>query len=244
MSNPIISGQNLLDSIRINLGGLANAFTDDQLFYFVNLGVSEVWSVLRSLDLDYFTDSTQDAPTGVSQDDYFADLQTTVREYPLPTNCRELRFIEVLTAGFQDRVFTYRKFEDPVFQAARRDATMNGPTESSTLWEYYFTVFGNQMLLAQFPEVALQLKIWYVASIDDVTVETYPAILHPFSGKITDYATERAMKSAQNVELDQDWMLTWKDSIKTLALSAGGRVSTNAIFITDFEGESNGSGYC
>lgn len=231
--NPTVSGQSLLDAVRINLGGLANAFTDDQLFYFISLGTQEVWSVVRELDLDYFGDSSQ--ATSTSKDDFFANLDPTKREYDLPKNCRELRFIEILTGGFEDRKITYRKFEDPIFQEARRSSTMAG-SANNVCGEYYYTIFGNQMMLAQFPEAPLAIKMWYVAAIDDVTVESFPAILHPFSGKITDYATERAVKSSQNIELDQDWMLTWKDAIKTLALTAGSRTSTDPIFCADFLG--------
>lgn len=229
------SGQSILDAIRVNLGPLANAFTVDQLLYFANRGVQQVWMVLRSLDLDYFGDASQDVTQ--SQENFFADLSTTSREYPLPENCREPRFIEVLTDGFQDRRIVYRKFEDPEFQAARRSATASGPNGgSSQLGEYFYTILGTKMILAQYPEAALKIKIWYVKSIDDISVEEVPDILEPYADSIADYAVERAIKSSRNLELDADWMQTWKADVQALALSAGPRTSTDPIFIFDYTG--------
>src|SRR5712664_582190 len=109
MSNPQVTGQDLLDAMRIQLGGLSNAFDTDKQLYFINEGKNEVWAVIRSLDLDYFADASQDTDT--TKDDFFVDLSTTVREYSLPKNCREVRAIECTTAGFTDRIFEFRKFD-------------------------------------------------------------------------------------------------------------------------------------
>lgn len=225
----------MLDSLRIRLGALSNAFTPDQYLEFLNDGVQEVWSVLRSLDLDYFADVSQ--TTDPTADDFEAVFTTAVREYELPKNCRELRAIEVTTVGFENRVFEYRKFSDSVFQQARREATASGPGSNAFLLNsYYYTVFGTQLILAQYPEVALTARLWYIAAIDDINIDTIPDILFPFNRKIVDFAAERAFLSTQNVEMSQAWMMSWKESVKVLAMTAGSRSSTNAIFITDYEG--------
>jgi hypothetical protein len=242
MSNPTLSGQDLLDDLRTELGVLANAFTVDQQLLFLNKGVQEVWSIVQSLGLDYFADSTQN--TDNTKDDFFVQLTTNVREYNLPTNCRELRFIECTTAGFEDRVFELRKFDDPLFAVARKQATAQGSsggggaTSGSIIGNYYYAVFGNQIVLAQYPEATLTAKCWYIASIDNITdATTIPAILHPFNVKIVDYAAERAILSTQNESLSVSWMEEWKDSVKTLAMSVGGRSSTNPVFIADYTGQ-------
>lgn len=239
MSNPTLTGQDILDDLRVELGALSNAFTVDQLFLFINKGVGEVWSVVQSLGLDYFADSTQN--TDNTQDDFFAQLITTQREYPLPKNARELRFAECTTAGFEDRIFEYRKFDDPVFAVARRQSTARGPsggaTSGSIIGNYFYTVFGNQLILAQFPEATLTAKFWYIAAIDDIGVGDIPSILHPFNKKIVDYAAMRAVLSTQNEQLAPEWMEAWKDSVKTLALSVGGRATTNPVFISDYTGQ-------
>lgn len=238
MSNPTVTGQSLLDDIRIRMGGLSNAFTVDQYLSLINEGVQEVWSVVRSLDLDYFAGSSQD--TDATQDNIFIDLVTSTREYALPVNCRELRSIECLTGGFEDRVFEYRKLEDPVFQQARREATAIGPSMGTgfngIFNHYYYTVFGTQLMLAQYPEGTLQLKLWYIAAIDDISVDDVPTILHPFNKKLVDFAVQRAMLSTRNIDISAAWMMTWKEDVKTLAMTAGARSSTNALYISDYWG--------
>jgi hypothetical protein len=239
MSNPTLTGQDLLDDLRVELGALSNAFTVDQLFLFINKGVGEVWSVVQSLGLDYFSDSTQS--TDNSKDDFIAQLTTSVREYDLPRNARELRFIETTTPGFEDRIFEYRKFDDPVYAVARRQATANGAgggaTSGSIIGNYFYTVFGNQIVLAQFPEANLTVKFWYIASIDDIDETGIPAILHPFNKKIVDYAALRAIVSTQNNQMSVTWLEAWKESVKTIAMSVGGRASTNPTFIYDYTGQ-------
>ena len=238
MSTPQLSGQDILDDLRIQLGVLSNAFTTDQLLNFINKGTSEVYSVLKSLDLDYFTDVTQTADS--TKEDYGLLINPTTREYDLPANSRELRAIECTTSGFETRVFTFKGINDPDFQEARREATAFGPAgNSSTLFvfdEYYYTIFGNQIMFAQYPEDSLTLRIWYVSSIDAVTIDSFPSILYPYSVKIVDYATQRAILASQNLDLAAGWLQEWKESVKTLAISGSSRSSTNAIFITDYLG--------
>lgn len=239
--NPTVSGQDILDDLKVELGTLSNAFTVDQMFLFINKGVGEVWSVVSSLGLDYFGDSTQN--TDNTKDDYFIQLNITQREYNLPVNCRELRFMECTTVGFEDRVFELRKFDDPVFAVARRQATANGAsngggaTSGSIIGNYYYAVFGNQIILAQYPEATLTCKCWYIASIDEVDEDSFPNILFPFSRKIVDYAAMRAILTTQNETLAPAWLEAWKESVRTLAMSVGGRSSTNPLFINDYTGQ-------
>jgi hypothetical protein len=238
MANPKLSGQDLIDELRIALGGLSNAFTPDQYLYFINLGVSETWGVIRVLDLDYFADSSQD--TDATQDDYMIDLSTTVREYNLPLNCREIRAIECISPSYTDRVFQYRKFDDPEFMTARREATGLGSPGvggiSTGQGCYYYTIFGVQFMLAQFPEDVLKLKIWYIKSIDEVTIDTFPEILFPFNKKIVDYAAKKAILSTRNLDMAQGWKNEWMDSVRMLAMTVGARESTGASYIYDFLG--------
>lgn len=243
MSNPTLTGQDLIDDLRVELGALSNAFTVDQLLLFINKGVQEVWATVQSLGLDYFADSSQNIDN--TKDDFFVQLNISQREYNLPVNVRELRFMEVTTAGFEDRVFEYRKFDDPVFAVARKQATAQGPngggsTSGSIIGNYYYTVFGNQIVLAQWPEAVLTLKMWYIAAIDDITVDSgnpIPAILFPFNKKVVDYAALRALLSTQNETMSAQWLEAWKDSVRTIAISAGGRSSTGPIFINDYTGQ-------
>lgn len=211
---------------------MANAYTLDKLLYFVNEGKDAVWEVIRTLDLEYFAASSQAATP--ANDDYFVDLTTTVREYDLPRNCREIRSIECISSNFTDTIFEYRKFDDPEFQDARRTSTALGSSSGTDI--YYYTVFGNQLWFAQFPSGTLRVKIWYIKSIDDIDTNAIPDILFPFNKKIVDFGAKRAVLSSQNLEMTMAWKSEWGDSVRTLALTAGSRDSANAVFISEFMG--------
>lgn len=236
MSNPIISGQSLIDLLRINLGGLSNAWTVDQLLAFLNNGKDEVWSIVKSMEFDYFTDATQD--TDSTQDDFLVDLNPTTREYALPKNLREIRFVEALTVGFQTRRYVYRDISHVDFRNARLESDSLG--SNSGLQEFsskiFYTVFGNQLIFADYPDSNIQLKIWYIAAIDDIGVGDVPAILFPFSRKIVDYAAKKASLSAQNMEMLAGWKDDWAESVRTIALSVGPRSQSDAQFVEDFTG--------
>lgn len=235
MSTPILSGQDLIDALRIRLGGLSNAFTVEELMSFVQDGVQETWGVLKSLGHDYFGDSTQTSDS--TQEDYGIALTTPVREYPLPANCREVRFIECTTVGFEGRTFEFRDFSSQDFQDARRAASSSITSQVATE-VYFYTIFGdNQFILAQFPEAALTIKLWYIKSLDLITIDgELPSILHPFNLKIVDFALERAQLSARDGDMAMAWKEAWKEDVRMLVLTSGERESTNPIFITDFTG--------
>lgn len=235
-----LSGQDIYDRIRVRLGALANVFTVDEVLSFAEDGVQEVWAVLKSFDQEYFGEASQDTDS-TATDTYFADLSTTVREYALPLGCREIRSIECLTIGFESVVFEYKKFDDPLFQTARRDATASGTGSSSnsgsSLGNYYYTVFGSKFILAQYPEAALNVKLWFIYNINAITTDTVLSdILYPFSGKIVDYAVQKAMASTRDVEMTEEWLKQWSLSVRTLAMSTSPRTSTGPVFVADYLG--------
>src|SRR5438309_4037647 len=139
----VLNGQELLDRIKVRLGGLSNAFTPDDLLSFAEDGVQEVWAVLKSFDQEYFGEQSQ-STNATDVDTYFATLDSTKREYDLPAGSREIRSIECLTSGATGIVFEQRKFDDPEFQMRRRNSTASGATQSPLSSSYYFSVFGNK----------------------------------------------------------------------------------------------------
>jgi len=236
----VLSGQDILDRIRVRLGGLSNAFTVEELLSFAEDGVQEVWATLKSFDAEYFGQFSQDSDSA-TEDTYFADLLPSKREYDLPPSCREIRAIECLTTSFESCIFEYRRGDDPVFQSARRDATASGSTASanagSSLGSYYYTVFGNQLVLAQYPESTLNVRIWFIQNINLLSVETeLDTVLYPFAGKIVDYAVQKAMASTRDVQLTVQWIAQWKMSVQTLGEASVPRSSGNPIFIVDYQG--------
>lgn len=237
MPQPVISGQTLLDDLTVSLGGLSNVFNTDQLMRFVNDGLSEVWAVLRSLDLDYFMDSTQ--TTASTDEDYFGVLTTSAREYALPADCRDIRLIECTTAGYEGLNFVRRDISDEEFKIVRRGATANlGGDGLADVDHILYAVTGqNTLMFAQYPPAAITLKIWYVKSLPMLDVDqVLTEVLYPFSRKIVDYATEKALLSTRNAEMAAAWKQSWVDSIKMLAISSGPRDSTGPIYISDYEG--------
>jgi hypothetical protein len=194
--------------------------------------------VLRSLDLDYSVDQSQSTDT--TQDSFIAVLDPTKREFDLPNDCREVRSIECTTGGYEGIVFEFRQLSDMTFQQMRRDASVAGAgSGNGNVWanggKTYFTTFGaNTLMFAAYPVAAITLRIWYVKATSDLTADTpLVDVLYPFSRKVVDYAVQKAMLSVRQETLSQGWMIEWKDGVKTIATTAGPRVSTNPIFIQE-----------
>jgi hypothetical protein len=237
MALPTVSGQSLMDELTIRLGGYAAAFSVDELLSFVNEAKDAVYGVLRTLDEDYFVIPSQVATS--TDDDYFAALTTTAREFDLPNGCREVRAIEVITAGYEDVPFEFRNLSDPDFQAERRSGAIAGAGSGRQLSDVYlFTVLGRRTLqLAAYPESAFTVKLWFVKALDDLTPsDTLTDILHPFTKKISSYATERATLSLQDEQLSNEWLKRWRMDVQELALTAAPRVSTSPEFVSDWDG--------
>ena len=238
MANPLIYGQTLLDQLDTRLGGLSNAFNTDEKFDLINAGKDAVWAVLKSLDQEYFVDDTQATTSG--DDDYFAALTTTDREYNLPLKMREIRLIECTTSGYERLRFEQRNLSDPEFVTARASATAQGAGSGRQLFDvYFYAVIGRRKIMfAQYPEVALTIRIWGVAALDDIddVTDELTEILHPFWRAIVDYAAMLANLSVQNLAMDYAWRQKWEDGIKQIVISAAPRASTNAVMIPDFLG--------
>jgi hypothetical protein len=239
MAPPQIFGSTLISELDTRLGGLANAFETDEKFDFINSGIGAVWAVLKSLGQDYFVDDTQ--ATTSTDDDYFAALNTTTREYSLPTKVREIRLIECTTSGYEHLKFEQRGMSDPDFVTARNYGTAQGAGSGTPLTRiYYYAVLGRRTIMfAQYPEVALTIKIWAVAALDDIDEATdeLTEIMHPFWRGIVDYAAKLANLSVQNLAMDYAWRQQWQETVKQVVMSAAPRASTNAVFIQDFYGD-------
>lgn len=238
MSLPVISGQTLIDMFYARVGGYGAAFTVNEILDFLNEAKDELWGVLRTLDEDYFVAGSQASTS--TDDDYFAALTTSSREVNLPNNCREVRSIEVTTAGYEDWVFEWRNLSDPEFQAERRAATSAGAGCGRQLTDtFFYTILGRRtLMLATYPDAAVTAKIWYVKALDDFDVDDeITDILHPFSKKLVSFAAERGILSLQDEQLSEEWRKRWKEDVQAIALVAAPRSSTNAEFVTDWEGD-------
>jgi len=237
LANPQIFGQTILESLVVKLGGLSNAFDTNELLDFINQGKDSVWAVLRSLGQDYFVDETQ--ATTSANDDFFQVLSTTVREYDLPLNTRELRMIECTTEGYKHLKFEQRSMSDRDFVEMRnwasRQSSTTGTGYSGT---YLYAVVGRRKLMfAQFPEAALTLQIWRVVALDDLSLETeLTEILHPFWRAIVDLAAKLASLSLTRTDMEAAWQNQWQLDVRLIAGSAVPRASTAPVFVQDYEG--------
>lgn len=233
-----ITGQDVASLITKSLGGYANAVDQDFLYSALNEGKNEIWMILKELKVNYFAVSSQN--TDSNADYYFPQLSQSSRQYTLPIDFSEMRFLEVLDVGYEDIRFEYRPFSSVDYQEARRGST-NEPTGSGSAASravYYWDIIGkNQLVLAQYPEINFNLIIWYVRIIPDVDAgDALDEVLYPYVQKIAEYATQKLTLALQDQVLTQEWRDQFKASVVRLAQAAGSRQSANPVFVIDYEG--------
>ena len=237
-----LSGQALLNLAQTNLGGLSNAVTNDQLLSFINEGKDELWSILKQANENLFVVSSQ--ATQSNNPYYFPALSLTVREYTLPFDVRDILFIEVTGPSGYERVkFTRKAMTHPDFRDARTGATafnaQGGSSPLTGVGEYFYDVVGKStIVLAQYPEVAFTLIIWFIRTLPDITLGsttgTIDEILFPFHKKIVDYAVMKIMLREEQDNFAA-WKSQWRDDVIGTVQGVG-RKSADPIFTADFIG--------
>ena len=234
-SSEQLKGQNLIDLANARLAGYQNGIDSEALLSFLNEGKDEIWAILKNLNEEYFVTPSQS--TDATADFYFAPLDPTVRQYTLPSDLREVKFIEVTTPSYTQLKFTYKDITDDDFRNARRDASTQADS-STGCNEIYYTILGkNGLVLAQFPPAAVQLLIWYVRAIPDFeTDQAIDEVLYPYTKKIAEYAAKKTMLALQDPGQFSAWVSEWKQDVITVQNSAAGRNSADAVFVDDFWG--------
>ena len=239
MAFPDINGQTLIALALTNLGGLANAVTSTQLLSFLNEGKDEVWALLKELKEGFFIQASQ--TTDNTKTNYFPALLTNKREYTLPNDLRDIQFIEVTAPSGYERIkFTRRSMMHPEFRNSRTSSTAfasQGNTVPLTgLDEYFYDVVGkNTFILAQYPEVAFTLIIWYLRVLPEITPNgTVDEIIYPFSKKIADFAVMKVML-LKDAAAWTAWKSQWRDDVVTLIQGAD-RYSVDPVYVADFVG--------
>jgi hypothetical protein len=237
-----LSGQALINLAQTNLRGLANAVTSDQLLSYLNEGKDELWSILKQQNENLFTVSSQSTNSNGAY--YFAPLSTTAREYTLPFDVRDILFIEVTSPSGYERVrFTRKSMLSAAFRDARTAAnafnSQGGSSPLSGIGEYFYDIVGKgTFVLAQYPEVAFSLNIWFVRALPDITIGqttgTIDEILFPFHKKIIDFAVSKIMLR-EDMEQFTAWREQWKEDIINVVQGVG-RKSADPQFVEEFEG--------
>lgn len=230
------TGQELVKIVKDKLAGYGNAASPQTILMHLNEAKDEVWAVIKSLNDQNFVVFTQDQDNGLQN--YFPQLAIGTREYDLPSDLKEIKFLEVITPKDQaDVKFSYRKMNHPEFTTARRSANMDSTTD--IINEYVYTIAGTnpqQLIMGNYPAMAMSLRIWYVRGIPDFTLTSLVNdIVAPYDRKMTDFAVKRVLLGA-DLKAFETWKSEWRDSLIMITESSAPRNQADAVYVTDFEG--------
>lgn len=227
-------GQDLINEANARLAGYQNGVDPDALLSFLNEAKDEVWALLKGLNDEYFVTPSQS--TDNTRLNYFPTLDPSLRQFTLPGDLREIKFIEVTTASSTEIEFEYRDITDDEFRRARRDAsTQSG---NNDICKILYTIIGkDQMVLAQFPPAAITLTLWYVRSLPDFEAsDEVDQVLYPYVKKLATYAVKKSMASLQDPSQFAVWVQEWKQDCLTVTNSAAPRNQADPTFVDDFDG--------
>ena len=237
-SLPTIHGSDLADLVNASLGGYQNALDQALLYSYLNEGKNMVWMILKELKVNYFGQTSQS--TDNTQLNYFGPLATNSRQYTLPGDFHEMRFLEVEDVGWEDTRIEYRPISHPDWQDARRSNTNVDNDADLTLGDnvIYYDILGkNQLILAQYPQFPFHVTLIYIRIIPDFGADdVVDEILYPFSQKIAEYATKKAMLALQDEPMTDEWTKQWRDSVIMMTESASLRQSSDPLFVASFYG--------
>lgn len=231
------TGQDLLDMANQRLLGYQNAVDSDTLLSYLNEGKDELWAILKNLEAQYFTHSSQN--TDNTKNDFFGPVNSTTRDYIAPIDLREINHIYCFDTGLQQTVFTYKNETDRDWVDAYRDASIDSLSNAAPAIEYYYTIRGhNSLRFAQFFQNGItNLQIDYTRAILDFGLtDTVDEIVIPYSRKIANYAVKKAILGLKDAEAFDRWREEWKDDILMITSSAGPRNQADPTFVADFLG--------
>lgn len=234
-SSTVLVGQDLINMANARLAGYQNGVDSEALLSYLNEGKDEIWAILKNLNEEYFVVGTQSSDNTASN--FFGTIDPATRQYTLPEDLREIKFIEVTTPGYTEMEFIYKDITDSDFRNARRAASTQNDAGNRSC-EIYYTMLGkDQFVMAQFVPAAMDLLIWYVRAIGDFEADQQvDEVVYPFTKKISDYAVKKALLSLQSPELFAAWVSEWKQDVITVQNSAAGRNQSDPVFTEDFLG--------
>ena len=229
------TGQELVDGALARLGGYANAVNPVTMLEYINEGKNELWVYLKGVRQDYFGKYSQSST--VTADDYFGVLSTSTREYELPPDCRELKSIEVLTSAYEGVEFAHRDMSSAEFKSARLSASESGPS-SGAVDKFIFDQVGTKLVLAQYPDVAYNLRLWYIAAIPNIELgENAIQFLFPFLEKLKNYGAKRATQGVRDFNGFQAWREEWTKDLQAIVAGAATRDISEPRFVENFMDE-------
>lgn len=232
---PNVSGQTLVDLTNAFLGGYQNAVDEGVMLTLLNEGKNEVWMILKSLRADWFMTSSQN--TDSTKNNFFDKMSQASRQYTLPNNYHEMKFIEVLDVGMEDTEFIYRDMATSEWKDLRRSNTNQAPNSTSNIQYHYDIVGKNQLLLAEYPQINFTAVLWYVRMVPDFSInDPIDEIVYPYASKIAMYATKLLMLTNQDPEMWKAWKDEWKEGVQRIAMSASPRQIADTVYVESWDG--------
>lgn len=163
------------------IGGAGQNWTNTGLLEYLNKAKDRCWSIVRKAREDYF-ETTGD--TGIT-------LNSTTKEYTLPSGFRQLVGIKITQSGYES--LKLRRVEQSQEEFKRRDALPSG-NESDDL--IYDIIGVNTIKFADFPPTTLTTSVDYIGTVADFTLSassTLAAINDEWKEFIEAYATWLAL---------------------------------------------------
>jgi len=234
----------LLSALDLELLGFKGAFSEDQKIGRINKGKNELWKVLKQLKEGYFMEDS--ALTG-GLDNEFPNLTTTDREYNLPKDLAELRFIEV-TDPLAHREWSFEKIgmNSPRWREARLSSTLTGAGNASRLGagNVLYDIVGpddtgrQRMILASYLPVVMSLKLWYTRVVPDFTIpkvaaENLVTFLAPYITPILTYATKSLLR-LEDAGIAKEWEKDWFEDLRRTVSASSDRSEADIEVVEDF----------
>ena len=130
-------------------------WTNTGLLEYLNKAKDRCWNIVRKAREDYFETT---ADTSIT-------LNTTTKEYTLPSGFRQLVGIKITQAGYES--IKLRRVEQAVEEFKRRDALPSGSESDDMIYD----IIGvNTIKFADYPQASMTTSIDYIGIVADFTL--------------------------------------------------------------------------
>lgn len=196
----------LITAVRENVDESVESFWSDvRLVHCLDKAKDRVWLEIRKLKADFFdvTRSSTDGTVTILGSSYntasfkiLAGTGTGTRDYALPPDLNELHLIEVITSGYEHVRFYPRNLSHPDMLGALGVTTGTGAGAF-----YYALLAASTLRVAPYSDVALDLRLTYVAqpaAFDPAVTTASLDLPHPTYLAVIEFATATALKQDRN----------------------------------------------
>jgi hypothetical protein len=174
-------------------------------------------------------------------------MATGIREYDLPKDLAELRFIEVTgPTGYKEWTFEKMGMNSPSYRAIRVSTTAAGSGQDSLapVGTILYDILGpnnlgrQRMVLASFPPAALVLKLWYTRAVPDFSIpkditEFLATFLAPYLSSIISYASKSLLR-LEDTGIAKEWEKDWREDLRRTVSAAADRSEADPEVVEEF----------